>query len=118
MDSTSRQDPVPLQTAARALGITLLLSGATESPEEYRDVFIEMVRDGADAVYAPETLINVRQRQLIIELSLEYGLPAIYGPREFVEAGGLMAYGPNFAEIFRRAAIFVDRIFKGIRTFL
>jgi len=95
------------------LGLTLLLSGETESSEEFRDVFIEMVRDGADSVYAPATLINVRQRRLIIELALEHGLPAIYGSREFVEAGGLMAYGPNFAELFRRAAIFVDRIFKG-----
>lgn len=113
LDSTSRLDTVPLQAAARALGITLLLSGETESPEEFRDAFIEMVRDGADAVYAPETPINVRQRRLIIELALEHGLPAIYGCREFVEAGGLMAYGPNFAELFRRAAIFVDRILKG-----
>ena len=115
LDSTSRLDTVPLKAAARALGITLLLSGETESPEEFRDAFIEMVRDGADAVYAPETPINVRQRQLIIDLALEHGLPAIYGSREFVEAGGLMSYGPNFAELFRRAAIFVDRILKGAK---
>ena len=55
----------------------------------------------------------MRQRRLIVDLALEYGLPAIYGSREFVEAGGLMAYGPDFAEIFRRVAIYVDRILKG-----
>jgi putative ABC transport system substrate-binding protein len=113
LDSTSRLDPAPLQTAARALGITLLLSGETESPEEFRDTFTQMVRDGADAVYAPETPINVRQRRLIVELVLQHRLPAIYGSREFVEVGGLMAYGPNFAELFRRAATYVDRILKG-----
>ncbi len=113
LDSTSRLDPAPLQAAARALGITLLLSGETESPEEFRDTFAEMVRDRADAVYAPETPINVGQRQLIVELALKHRLPAIYGAREFVEAGGLMAYGPSFAELFRRAAIYTDRIFKG-----
>ncbi len=113
LDSTSRLDPVPLQAASRALGITLLLSGETESPEEFRDTFTEMVKDGADAVYAPETLINVRQRRLIVELTLAHTLPAIYGSREFVEAGGLMAYGPNFTELFRRVAIYVDRILKG-----
>jgi putative ABC transport system substrate-binding protein len=113
LDSTSRRDPGPLQTAARILGLTLLLSGETESPEEFRDAFHEMVRDGADAVYAPETPINVRQKQLIVELALKHRLPAIYGSREFVEAGGLMSYGPNFAELFRRAAVYVDRILKG-----
>ncbi len=113
LDSTSRLDPVPLQAAARALGITLLLSGETESPEEFRDTFTEMVRDRADAVYAPETPINARQRRLIVELALEHRLPAIFGSREFIEAGGLMAYGPNFAELFARAAIYTDRILKG-----
>ena len=113
LDSTSRLDPAPLQAAARAPGITLLLSGETESAEEFRDTFAEMVRDRADAVYAPETPINVRQRRLIVELALKHRLPAIYGAREFVEAGGLMAYGPNFAELFRRAAVYTDRILKG-----
>jgi len=113
LDSTSRLDPAPLEAAARALGLTLLLSGETESPAEFRDTFTEMVRDGADAVYAPETPINVRQRQLLVELALKHHLPAIYGSREFVEAGGLMAYGPNFAELFRRAAIYVDRLLQG-----
>jgi putative tryptophan/tyrosine transport system substrate-binding protein len=113
LDSTSRLEPAPLEVAARALGLTLLLSGETESPDEYRDAFAEMVRDGADAIYAPETPINVRHRQLIVELALKHRLPAIYGSREFVEAGGLMAYGPNFAELFRRAAVYVDKILKG-----
>ncbi len=113
LDSTSRMDPAPLQAAARALGITLLLSGETESPEEFRDTFTEMVRDRADAVYAPETPINVGQRRLVVEMALKHRLPAIYGAREFVEAGGLMSYGPSFAELFRRAAIYTDKIFKG-----
>jgi putative ABC transport system substrate-binding protein len=113
MDSTSRLDPAPLLSAARKLGITLLLSGETESPEEFRHTFTEMVRDQADAAYAPETPINVKQRELIVDLALKHRLPTIYGAREFVDAGGLMAYGPNFAELFRRAAIYTDRILKG-----
>jgi putative ABC transport system substrate-binding protein len=113
LDSTSRLDPTPIQIAARALGITLLLSGETESPEEFRDTFAEMVRDGADAVYAPETPVNVRHRRLIVELALEHRLPAIYASREYVEAGGLMSYGPNFSELFGRVAIYTDRILKG-----
>ena len=113
MDSTSQLDSMPLQSAARDLGITLLLSGETESPDEFRDTFAEMVRDRADAVYAPETPINVRQRRLLVDLALKHRLPAIYGSREYVETGGLMSYGPNYSELFRRAAIYVDRILKG-----
>ncbi len=113
LDSTSRLDPAPLEAAAQVLGITLLFSNETESLDEYQDAFTELVRDRADAVYAPETPINVRQRRLIVDLALKHRLPAIYGSREFVETGGLMSYGANFAELFRRAAIYVDKILKG-----
>lgn len=113
LDSTSRLDPAPLEDAARALDLVLLLSGETESPDEFEDTFSEMVRDGAEAVYAPETPINALQRRLIVDLASKHRLPAIFGSREFVEAGGLMAYGPNFSKIFRRAAVYVDRILDG-----
>jgi putative ABC transport system substrate-binding protein len=113
LDSTSRLDPALLEAAASTLGLTLLLSAETESPDEFRDTFEEMIKDHAEAVYAPETPINVRQRKLLVELALEHRLPAIYGSREYVEAGGLMSYGPNFSELFARAAIYTDRILKG-----
>ena len=51
----------------------------------------------------------------IVDLALKSRLPTGSGPREFVEAGGLMAYGPNFSDLFRRAAIFVDKILKGAK---
>lgn len=113
LDSTSRLDPGPLEAAAEQLGITLIFSAETESDEEFRDTFASMIQERADAVYAPETPINARQRRLIVELALEHRLPAIYGSREYVEAGGLMSYGPNFSELFARAAIYTDRILKG-----
>ena len=113
LDSTSRHDPAPLESAARALGITLIFSGEVVDPEEFRAAFAEMLRDHADAIYAPETPINVRHRKLLVELALEHKLPAIYGSRDYVEAGGLMSYGSNFSEIFARAAKYVDRILKG-----
>jgi putative ABC transport system substrate-binding protein len=113
LDSTSRHDPAPLENAARTLGITLIFSGEVVDPEEFRAAFAEMLRDHADAIYAPETPINVRHRKLLVELALEHKLPAIYGSREYVEAGGLMSYGPNFPEIFARTAKYVDRILRG-----
>jgi putative ABC transport system substrate-binding protein len=115
LDSTSRLDPGVLESAASALGLRLLLSAETESPDEFRDTFEEMIEDHADAVYAPETPVNVRQRKLLVELALEHRLPAMYASREYVEAGGLMSYGPNFSELFGRAAIYTDKILKGAK---
>ena len=50
-----------------------------------------------------------------MELTAKHRLPAIYGRREFAEAGGLLAYGPSFPDNFRRAATYVDKILKGAR---
>jgi putative tryptophan/tyrosine transport system substrate-binding protein len=113
LDSTSRLDSTPLREAARALGLTLLFSAETATPDEFRSGFAAMLTNGADALYAPETPVNARHRHLIIELAAQHRLPAMYASRDFVEAGGLMAYGPSFAAIFRRAAVYVDKILKG-----
>ena len=72
-----------------------------------------MIKNGADALYAPETPVNARHRHLIVELAAQYRLPAMYASRDFVEAGGLMAYGPSFPALFRRAAAYVDKILNG-----
>jgi len=113
LDSTSRLDPTPLREVARALGLTVLLSAETATPDEFQSAFASMTRHGADALYAPETPVNARHRRLIVELAAQYRLPAMYASRDFVEAGGLMAYGPSFAALFRRAATYVDKILKG-----
>jgi putative ABC transport system substrate-binding protein len=57
----------------------------------------------------------VSQRARIVELASENRLPAIYPQREFVEAGGLMAYGADLTDSYRRAAIFIDKILKGAK---
>jgi putative ABC transport system substrate-binding protein len=51
----------------------------------------------------------------VVELANSQRLPAIYASREFVENGGLLAYGPHYADLYRRAAIYVDKIFKGAK---
>ncbi len=116
LDSTSRRDSTPLEEAAKALGFTLLLSDEeVEAPDEFQSAFATMIRERADALYAPETPVNVIHRSLIIELAAKNQIPAMYGSREFVEAGGLMSYGPSFADLFRRAAGYVDKILKGAK---
>ena len=68
-----------------------------------------------DVVFVAEFVTYVEARKQIIELAARYRLPAVYGRREFVDAGGLLSYGSNFAEKFRGAAVFVDKIFKGAK---
>jgi putative ABC transport system substrate-binding protein len=115
LDSASRVDITPAQEAARALGLSLLFSPETATPAEFTSSIALLVREGAQALYAPETPINVRHRSLIVELAAKHRLPAMYESREFVEVGGLMSYGPIFSDIFRRAAVYVDRILKGAK---
>ena len=115
LDSTARRDPAPIHDAAKALRLTVLLSRETADPEEFRQTFAAFKRERAEAVYAPETPINARHRDLIAALAAEHRLPAIYGSREFVDAGGLISYGSSFSELYRRAAVYVDRILRGAR---
>jgi len=55
------------------------------------------------------------ERKRIVELASEYRLPAIYFSKEYVDEGGLMSYGVDFADLFRRAAVYVDKILKGVK---
>ena len=55
------------------------------------------------------------ERRRLVDLAAKNRLPAVYLQREFVEAGGLMAYGPSLADLFRRAATYVDKILKGAK---
>jgi len=57
----------------------------------------------------------VAERKRIVELAVKYRLPAIYFQKEFVDEGGLMFYGPDFEDLFRKVAHYVDRILKGTK---
>jgi putative ABC transport system substrate-binding protein len=75
----------------------------------------EALKDRADALYlCPDPLLNTN-RTLINILAVGARLPTMHGVREYVEAGGLMSYGPNLPNHFRRAADFVDKILRGAK---
>jgi putative ABC transport system substrate-binding protein len=104
-----------IQTAARALNVTLLAPIVVKNADDLASVFRTFKRDGVGGVIFPIDALTVLHRQRIVELAAKSGVPAIYAQREPVEAGGLMAYGPSFTSNFRRAAAFVDKILKGAR---
>ena len=102
----------PLQEAAKMLGVNLQwfeLSG------DFERSFESIVRGRADAVYAISAAQQYGRRDEIIEQLRKNRLAATFGISEFVDAGALMAYGVNFPALFRRAAVFVDKILKGAR---
>ncbi len=103
-----------MQTPARALGLALRPVEA-RGPNEFEGAFAVMTRDHADALIAMDSHLNVTYRTPIVALAAKHQLPAMYGFREFVEAGGLMSYGPDLSENFRRAAVYVDKILKGAK---
>jgi putative ABC transport system substrate-binding protein len=82
--------------------------------EDIAPVF-EALKGRADAVYVcPDPLLNAN-RIRINTVALGLRLPTMHGFREYVEAGGLMSYGPNFLDLHRRAADFVDKILRGAK---
>jgi putative tryptophan/tyrosine transport system substrate-binding protein len=92
-----------------------LLTFAIRHPGQVDEVFAAIASGGADGLLvAPDTVFRTF-RQRIAELAASARLPAIYGYRDHVEAGGLISYGPNLAETYRRAATYVDKILKGAK---
>jgi putative ABC transport system substrate-binding protein len=102
------------EAAARALGLTLQLV-TVDTPEEFEKAFATIARERAHAVFAENSAVNSGRRRLIIDFAARQKLPAVYTNRDFVESGGLMAYGPDSADLFRRAATYVDKILKGAK---
>src|SRR5262245_24702333 len=99
----------------RPAGMSLVgtpLEGTLQEAE-YRRVFEAITQEHADALIVSAETENFANRQLIVELSEKAQLPAIYPLREFVEAGGLMAYAFDLGEVYRRAAGYIDQILKG-----
>jgi len=102
------------EVAGRALGVRLQFV-ETRGPADFDGAFAEMTRARAGALTVLPSNMLINERRRLVDLAAKNRLPAVYGSREFVDAGGLMAYGPNFADMFRRAATYVDRILKGAK---
>jgi putative tryptophan/tyrosine transport system substrate-binding protein len=112
--SPARRVLARLSDAARSLEIELDMVEAP-SQGELTGAFAKVSQAGVQALLVMTDAMFFSQRALIVELAARHRLPAIYGERQFAAAGGLMAYAPNNAANFRRAATYVDKILHGAR---
>jgi putative ABC transport system substrate-binding protein len=103
------------EVAARSLGIALQSVAVRPDPRDYDAAFVAMKRAGAGAVIVVQSSAFFASRQRIADLALTHHLPSVVGSKEWAEAGGLISYGGDFPDLFRRAAVFVDKILKGAK---
>jgi putative ABC transport system substrate-binding protein len=102
------------EAAARALGVQLVRLEA-QGPNDFDKVFAAMSRERVGGLILIPSAMFVDERRRIVNLMVKDRLPAMFFFREFTEAGGLMSYGPNVRELWRRAATYVDKILKGAK---
>ena len=102
------------EVAARALGVRLQFVEA-RGPADIDRVFSDMTRAHAGALTVLPSNMFLREHRRLVDLAAKNRLPAVYPWREAVEAGGLMSYGANQPDLFRRAATYVDKILKGAK---
>ena len=104
-----------IDTAARTLRVPLQSVEARGGPENFDKAFSEMTRARVDTLIVLTSVLFVSERRRLVDLAAKYRLPAVYPVRDFVDDGGLMSYGPLWADLYRRAATYVDKILKGAK---
>jgi len=102
------------QDAAQKVGLSVVPMEARNA-QEIEKAFAAFAEERIPAVVVASDAIFFGQRQRVAELALSNRLPTIFSLREYAAAGGLMSYGENIADFFRRSAFYVDKIFKGAR---
>jgi putative ABC transport system substrate-binding protein len=102
------------EVAARALTMQLLPLDV-RSADDFEGAFLAALRARADALIAVADAVLVTHRARIVDFAAKNRLPAMYGLEAYVGAGGLMHYGPNVTDMYRRAATYVDKILKGAK---
>jgi putative ABC transport system substrate-binding protein len=102
------------QRAARVLGVTLQ-SHEVQGPKDFAAAFAMIVEEHPHALLVLQDAVTMQQRNEIIDFAIQKRLPSMFQEKGWAVAGGLMSYGENLPSMYRRAAYFVDRIFKGAR---
>ncbi len=103
-----------LESAAHSLGVKLLVRDI-RTADDLPAAFDAGARERAEGLLTTAESIFVVQRKRVVQLAAQHRLPGMYPYREMVEVGGLMSYGPNIADLYRRAATYVDKVLKGTK---
>jgi putative ABC transport system substrate-binding protein len=111
---TEAGTPKAFEQAGKALRIQLQVLVA-RSRQELDEAFPAMVRARSEALLVVPTPLFIVHRTRLAELATKVRLPTMYGAKEYVEVGGLMAYGANVLYNYRHAAVYVDKLLKGAR---
>jgi putative ABC transport system substrate-binding protein len=112
--SAWRGDFRAIEAAARSLAVEPIATIVRDADDIERAI-VAFASEPNGGLICPPDAATIRHRDLIVSLAAKHRLPAVYSGREFVTSGGLMFYGTNFADIFRRAASYVDRILRSAK---
>jgi len=104
-----------LRPAAQALKLKLEEIETQRDPKSLESAFQSAKQKQMGAIMTTSSRSFFAERKRIVELAVKYRLPAIYFQKEFVDEGGLMSYGADFDDLYRRAAVYVDKILKGAK---
>ncbi|HEV8532716.1 MAG TPA: ABC transporter substrate-binding protein [Methylomirabilota bacterium] len=105
-----------IEAASQQLGIQLTAASSARRADELDGAFALAVKERAGGVLVLPSALFSSQTRRIVSLAAKTRLPAIYEHRDFVEAGGLMSYGPSHRDVFRGIAVYVDKILKGAKA--
>lgn len=103
------------KVAAQQLGVGLV-ARAVAVADDLPDAFAQFQREKAQALVVQVNPLTLQHRPRIVALAAQHRLPAMYEVRSFVADGGLVSYGPDLTDMYRRAAAYVDRVFKGAKA--
>jgi putative ABC transport system substrate-binding protein len=103
-----------IEAAGPLLGLRIQ-AVPVRSAGEYEGAFAALAHEGCDGVLVLSTPLFIAASKPLAELAIKHKLASLFGPRHHVEAGGLMSYSPDRADLWRRGAVFVDKILKGVK---
>jgi ABC-type uncharacterized transport system substrate-binding protein len=113
-ERTEKDILMEAEAAARALGVRLQVV-EVRGPADFDRAFSDMTMARTDALAVMSTPTLFGERRRLLDLAAKNRLPTVFPYREYLDAGGLIAYGPNVADLYRRIATYVDKILKGAK---